>query len=87
MLHAYTFTIQKNSPMRNRIGHSAILLIHTSLFPYARKPATKPLGPTPPLPPNNAALSRRRSENKPPHVYNATPTKNNPSPTTYRVTV
>ena len=47
MLHVYTFTKQKNPPTHNRIGHSAILLTHASLFPQGRKPATKALGPTP----------------------------------------
>jgi len=31
--------------------------------------------------PHNTALSRRRSEKKPLHDYNATPAENNPSPT------
>jgi len=35
---------------------------------------------TKPPPPHNAALSRRRSENKPPHDYNAIPAENNPLP-------
>jgi len=50
MVHVYTFTIQKKPPTHNRMGHLAILFKHASLFPLARKPATKPLGPTPPPP-------------------------------------
>ena len=46
----------------NRIGHLAILLTHTSLFPHARKPATKPLGPTPSPP--NPRLTHRSTFNE-----------------------
>ena len=72
------------TPTRGQARHE-----HVNTKSLGKKPTTKPLGAArtnPPPAPHNAALSRRRSENKPPHVYNATPAENT-TPSTNRVIV
>jgi len=56
---------------------------HVSTKSLGKKPTIKPLGAAR----TNPALSRKRSEDKPPNVYNAIPAENNPPTTTNSVIV